>query len=58
MHHLVATADGIEHLVDHHELTLFAPEDYEAAFRTSQLSVETVESPLPGRDRYVGVKAP
>ena len=33
MHHLIATADGIEHVVDEHELTLFAPGDYEAAFR-------------------------
>ncbi len=56
MHHLLSTADGIEHLVDRHELTLFAPSDYEAAFRRSGLSVETVDSPLPGRDRYLGSK--
>jgi SAM-dependent methyltransferase len=57
MHHLIATAEGIEHVVDQHELTLFAPEDYENAFRSTGLSVETVASPMPGRDRYVGVKA-
>jgi SAM-dependent methyltransferase len=57
MHHLVGTAGGIEHLVDHHELTLFPPADYEAAFRRSGLDVETVASPLPGRDRYLGVPA-
>jgi SAM-dependent methyltransferase len=57
MHHLVDTADGIEHLIDHHELTLFAPAEYDAAFRTAGLTVDTVESPLPGRDRYVGVTA-
>jgi hypothetical protein len=56
MHHLIGSADGIAHVVDHHELTLFAPEDYEAAFRVSGLTVDTVESPLPGRDRYVGTK--
>jgi SAM-dependent methyltransferase len=55
MHHLVDTADGIEYLLDHHELTLFAPGDYDAAFRAAGLTVDTVESPLPGRDRYVGV---
>jgi SAM-dependent methyltransferase len=57
MHHLIAGADGIEHVVDHHELTLFAPRDYEAAFRSAGLVVETVESPLPDRDRYVGTAA-
>jgi SAM-dependent methyltransferase len=57
MHHLVSTADGIDHLVDHHELTLFAPGDYEAAFTGAGLTVETVPSPIPGRDRYVGITA-
>jgi SAM-dependent methyltransferase len=55
MHHLVGTPEGIEHLVDHHELTLFTPGDYETAFRLSGLTVDTVESPLPGRDRYIGI---
>jgi SAM-dependent methyltransferase len=57
MHHLVSTADGIDHLVDHHELTLFTPEDYQAAFTGAGLTVETVPSPVPGRDRYVGLTA-
>jgi SAM-dependent methyltransferase len=57
MHHLIGTADGIEYVVDSHELTLFAPDDYEAAFVASGLAVETVDSPMAGRDRYVGVKA-
>lgn len=56
MHHLIATADGIEHIVDHHDLILFSPVEYEAAFGASGLTVDTVESPLPGRDRYVGTK--
>jgi SAM-dependent methyltransferase len=55
-HHLVATSDGIEHLVHHHELTLFAPEEYEAAFAAAGLAVEVVESPIPGRDRYIGTR--
>jgi ubiquinone/menaquinone biosynthesis C-methylase UbiE len=57
MHHLIGTPDGIEHVVDHHELTLFAPADYEAAFGASGLVVDIVESPMPGRDRYVAVTA-
>ena len=57
MHHLVATQDGIEHLVDHHELTLFTPEEYEAAFQAAGLVAETVDSPMQGRDRYIAVRA-
>jgi SAM-dependent methyltransferase len=57
MHHLIGTPAGIEHVVDHHELTLFAPADYVTAFRASGLVVDTVESPMPGRDRYVGITA-
>ena len=56
MHHLIATAEGIEHLVDNHELTLFNREQYEHAFTHAGLSVETVPGFMPGRDRYVGVK--
>lgn len=57
MHHLVATQDGIEHLVDHHDLTLFTPEEYEAAFRAADLVAETADSPMQGRDRYIAVRA-
>ncbi|MGH9007404.1 MAG: class I SAM-dependent methyltransferase [Acidimicrobiales bacterium] len=55
MHHLIATAEAIEHLVDHHEMRLFEPREYEAAFEAAGLPSEVVEGPMPGRDRYVGV---
>jgi SAM-dependent methyltransferase len=58
MHHLVATAERIEHLIDLHEFTLFAPEQYEDAFRAARLSTEVMESPMRDRDRYVGVRPP
>jgi SAM-dependent methyltransferase len=57
MHHLIATQDGIEHLVDHHELTLFAPDEYESAFRAIGLVAEIVDSPMQDRDRYIAVRA-
>ena len=57
IHHLVASAVGVEHLVNHHELTLFTPHEYEAAFARAVLSVETIASPLPDRDRYIGTKS-
>ncbi len=55
MHHLVATSDGVEHLVDHHEMTLFTAEEYEHAFAAAGLPWERVDSPMPGRDRYLGL---
>ena len=56
MHHLVATRDAVEHLVDVHRLTLFTPAEYEAALARAGLSVEVIASPMHGRDRYVGVR--
>lgn len=56
MHHIVATQEGIEHVVENHDLTLFAPEQYEAALEAAALGVEVIESPMPGRDRYVGIR--
>ena len=32
LHHLVATLEGIEHLLDHHELTLFTDDEYQTRF--------------------------
>lgn len=55
IHHLVATRDGIEHLADHHRLILFTKADYESAFRAAGLALEVVASPIPDRDRYVGL---
>lgn len=54
MHHLIGTADGIEHRIDEHLLTLFTDSEYRAAFASAGLEVETVDSPMEGRDRYIG----
>jgi SAM-dependent methyltransferase len=59
MHHLIGSADGIEHVVDRHELTLFETGQYEEALRDAGLvDIESVESPMPARDRYIGVTPP
>jgi SAM-dependent methyltransferase len=55
MHHLVGTLTGVEHVVEHHDLTLFTDEDYRSAFWAAGLDVDVVASPHPDRDRYVGV---
>lgn len=57
LQHLVGSVDGIEHVVETHELTLFSDEDYRTAFERAGLSVEVAPSPHPDRDRYVGVRA-
>ncbi len=54
IHHLIATLDRVDHLVDEHRLTLFEDDQYRAAFAGAGLTVETVASPMPGRDRYIG----
>jgi len=57
MHHLVATESGVDHLVDHHELSLFTPSEYVDAFGRAGLVAEIVPSPYPDRDRYAGTRA-
>lgn len=56
MHHLVGTPDGVEHLVETHELTLFTDAEYRDAFAHAGLGVEVVPSPMDDRDRYVGTR--
>jgi SAM-dependent methyltransferase len=56
MHHLVATPEGVEHFVEHHELGLFTHEEYLGAFRTAGLHVEhDPEGPI-GRGLYSAVR--
>ena len=55
LHHLVGNMDGVEYLIDHHELTLFTDREYNEAFHLAGLSVERVDDQMPGRDRYIGV---
>lgn len=54
LHHLVGSIDRIEHIVETHELTLFADHEYRSAFERAGLAVDVVASPHPERDRYVG----
>ena len=53
LHHLVASAEGVEHLVDEHDLTLFTTDEYVQAFMRAGLDVSVVDGPMPGRDRFV-----
>jgi hypothetical protein len=58
MHHLVASLERIDHIVDKHVLTLFSDDEYRSAFVAAGLLTESVASPMPGRDRYIGQALP
>jgi hypothetical protein len=59
MHHLIGSAEGIEHAVDTHVLTLFEAGQYQASLQTAGLiDIETIESPMPGRDRFIARSRP
>ena len=55
-HYLVATAEGIQHFTEKHELGLFTDEEYLTSFRKAGL--ETIHDPVGfnGRGLYIGIK--
>jgi len=57
LHHLVVTAAGAESFVERHEMGLFTPEQYRAAFEEAGLTVtyDPHGGPL-GREVYVGLR--
>ena len=56
LHHLIGTPEETVHIVEHHELTLFEPEEMVAAFEASGFQVEIDEEGLTGRGLYYGRK--
>jgi hypothetical protein len=56
-HYLVATPEGIEHFTEHHELGLFTPEQYLAAFTAAGLHVLRDSEWLEGRGMYIGTRS-
>ena len=57
MHHLVVTRDGAETFMERHELGLFTPEQYCAAFEQAGLAVTyDPDGGYRGRGGYVGVR--
>lgn len=57
MRHLVVHPASVEYLVDRHELTLFAEDQYMRALRRAGLDPEVTPSPMPDRDRYVAARS-
>ena len=56
MHYLVTTPSGTDRFTERHEIGLFAPEEYEDAFRAAGLRVAFDAQGLTGRGLYAGVK--
>jgi SAM-dependent methyltransferase len=56
LHHLVGTVDGVDYLVETHQLTLFRDDEYRLAFERAGLTLTVEDSPYPGRDRYIAAK--
>jgi ubiquinone/menaquinone biosynthesis C-methylase UbiE len=54
--YLIGTPKGIEHSMEHHELGLFAHEEYLDAFRSAGLKVIHSKKGLDGRGLYIGKK--
>jgi SAM-dependent methyltransferase len=52
-HYLIATAEGIEHFTERHELGLFTDEQYRAAFRNAGLELVDTSQDLFGYGLYV-----
>ena len=55
-HYLVATAEGIEHFTECHELGLFSHDEYLGAFVASGLEVVYDPQGLMGRGLYIGLR--
>ena len=53
-HYLIGTPDGVEHLTERHELTLFTDAQYRAAFEQANLEVAFEAEGLTGRGLYLG----
>jgi SAM-dependent methyltransferase len=55
MHYLIATLDGVEHVIEHHRLGLFTAQQYRDAVEAVDLRYAREEG-LTGRGLHVGVK--
>ncbi len=56
MHYLVGTSEGIEHFDERHELALFSPDEYLAAFQAAGLEATHAPVELLDRGVYLGVQ--
>ena len=57
LHHLIATPEGTEHVVDPIEATMFTDDEYRTAFERAGLTVEHDPEGLIGRGLWFGWKS-
>jgi SAM-dependent methyltransferase len=57
LHHLVATPEGTEHIVEHHEMGLFSVTEMTEAIEACGLCVQHDEHGLTGRGLFIGRRA-
>ena len=55
-HYLIATLDGVEHVVEHHELAMFTHQEYTNAFQKAGLDVVFDAEGISGRGLYIGIQ--
>ncbi len=53
MHYVVATPDGVEHFVEHHDLYLFTNDEMRSAFEAAGLAAEHDPDGLIGRGLWI-----
>lgn len=53
-HYLIGTPQGVDHIVEHHELGLFEPAEMRAALESAGLRVSYDEQGLTGRGLWIG----
>jgi ubiquinone/menaquinone biosynthesis C-methylase UbiE len=54
-HHLIGTTDGVEHVVEQHELGMFSDGEYASAFARAGLAADHDPEGLIGRGLWFGV---
>ena len=54
LHHLIATPEGTEHIVEHHELGLFTTDEISDILKNAGLSVTHDPDGLTGRGLFIG----
>lgn len=57
VHFMAATPEGVETFVEHHQLTLFSPDDYTEAIAAAGLVLRPDEHELFGYGHFVAVRA-
>jgi SAM-dependent methyltransferase len=55
-HHLIATSDGVKHIVEHHDLFLFTEAEYTDAFSDAGYDATFLPYGLTGRGLILGVR--